>query len=392
MVHDLVIVGAGPAGLAAAVYGASEGLSTLVLERLAPGGQAGSSMRIENYLGFPTGITGSDLADRAVLQASKFGAALTVPGRVVSLELENGYAILHLDTGETATGKCLLIATGADYRRLEVEGCARFEGCGVYYAATPIEAQMCRGSDVVVVGGGNSAGQAVVFLAANVRRVFLIVRGDDLEKSMSSYLVHRILQTPNVEVMPQTSVRRMSGDRSLRAVEVVNNQTGRDAKPGGRRRCSASSARCRAPIGCRREIARDAKGFVRTGTALDQESLSAWSARRPPFLLETSCPGVFAAGDVRQARSSASPRRWAKGRWRCNWCMSTRSRPEPPRSRARDVSGPGARCGPLRSGSRATALAPRSSAGWSTPRPPTCRRSAPGRRTSRRRTGRWPRR
>src|SRR5712692_4748957 len=181
--YDLVIVGAGPAGLAASVYGASEGLRTVVLEKTAPGGQAGSSMRIENYLGFPTGLTGSELADRAILQANKFGAHLSVPTPVSRLAFENAYTIVQLDGGETVTAKCLLIATGADYRRLGVEGSDRFEGTGVYYAATLAEAQLCRGSQVVVVGGGNSAGQAAVFLSGHARRVLILIRGGDLQKN-----------------------------------------------------------------------------------------------------------------------------------------------------------------------------------------------------------------
>src|SRR2546428_6402831 len=193
--YDLIVVGAGPAGLAAAVYGASEGLRTLVLDSTAPGGQAGSSMRIENYLGFPTGITGSELADRAVLQADKFGARISVPTPVTKLTFDKTYSVLELEGGENVVAKCLLIATGAEYRRLEVEHCSRFEGAGVYYAATPNEAQMCRGSDVALVGGGNSAGQAAVYLSQNARKVFLLIRGDDLCKSMSSYLAHRIMNT-----------------------------------------------------------------------------------------------------------------------------------------------------------------------------------------------------
>jgi len=192
LVYDLVVVGAGPAGLAAAVYGASEGLNTAVLEHTAPGGQAGSSMRIENYLGFPTGLTGSELAGRAILQANKFGVHLSVPTPVNRLTFENAYTILRLDGGETVTAKCLLIATGADYRRLGVEGSERFEGTGVYYAATVAEAQLCRGSRVVVVGGGNSAGQAAVFLSGHARQVLILIRGDDLYKNMSSYLARRI--------------------------------------------------------------------------------------------------------------------------------------------------------------------------------------------------------
>ena len=179
--YDLAVVGGGPAGLAAAVYGASEGLNTVVLERTAPGGQAGSSMRIENYLGFPTGLTGSELAERAVLQANKFGAVLSVPAQVTSVTFNGGYSVVSLEGGESLVTKCLLVATGADYRRLDVEGCARFEGNGVFYAATQNEVQQCRGANVVVVGGGNSAGQAAVFLAGQASRVYLLVRGDDLE-------------------------------------------------------------------------------------------------------------------------------------------------------------------------------------------------------------------
>ena len=295
-VYDLVVVGAGPAGLAAAVYGASEGLSTLVLERLGPGGQAGRSMRIENYLGFPTGITGGELAERAIMQANKFGACLPVPTQVIGLTFDNGHAVLHIDGGEVVSARCLLISTGAQYRQLGAEGCERFEGCGVYYAATLSEVTMCRGADVIVVGGGNSAGQGAYFLAGHARKVYLLIRGDNLYKNMSSYLAQRIEQTHNIEVLHNTEVRRIFGDGRISEVECVNNKTG-----------EIRTLRCPALfsfIGAvprtdwlPPEVERDSKGFVRTGPALAQ--LPWWTAQRPPFLLETSCPGVFAAGDVR---------------------------------------------------------------------------------------------
>jgi thioredoxin reductase (NADPH) len=296
MVYDLAIVGSGPAGLAAAVYGASEGLSTVVLERIGPGGQAGSSMRIENYLGFPTGITGSELAERAVLQADKFGARVSIPTPVINLTFDKTYSVLGLDGGETVVAKCLLIATGAEYRRLEVEHCSRFEGAGVYYAATPNEAQMCRGSDVVLVGGGNSAGQAAVYLSQNARKVFLLIRGDDLCKSMSSYLAHRIMNTPNIEILRCTEVTRMEGDNHLGSIEIVDKLTGMKR--------TIETAAVFSFIGATprtdwlpAEIEKDEKDFVRTGIALADSPH--WTLKRQPFLLETSRPGIFAAGDVR---------------------------------------------------------------------------------------------
>jgi thioredoxin reductase (NADPH) len=302
--YDLVVVGAGPAGLAAAVYAASEGLNTVVLERTGPGGQASRSMRIENYLGFPTGVTGSELAERAVVQAGKFGAHLPVATLATGLTFENAYPVLHLDGGETVTAKCLLIATGADYRRLTTEGCEQFEGSGVYYAATLTEAPVCRGAEVVVVGGGNSAGQGAVFLAGVAHKVYLVVRHDDLYQDMSSYLAQRIEQTPNIEVLLNTEVRQMYGDTHLRSVEIVNRKTGEV------RTLETPALFCFIGAVPRTdwlppEIERDDEEFVRTGAALAQSPH--WTARRQPFLLETSHPGVFAAGDVR----SGSVKRFA---------------------------------------------------------------------------------
>jgi thioredoxin reductase (NADPH) len=299
-VYDLLVVGAGPAGLAAAVYGASEGLRTAVLDSIAPGGQAGSSMRIENYLGFPTGLTGAELTDRATLQANKFGAHLSIPTAATRLSFENGYAILDAGGSEPITTKCLLIATGAQYRRLDVEGFEQFEGTGVYYAATPAEALLCRGCPVIVVGGGNSAGQAAVFLATHASRVLLLIRGDDLNKNMSSYLVRRIEQTGNIELRANTEIRRMVGNGHLKAIEIANNNTGQQQTVETPAVFSFIGATPRTDW-LPPEIERDAKGFVQTGAAV--ASSLYWGVTRAPFLLETSHPGVFAAGDVRAGSS-----------------------------------------------------------------------------------------
>ncbi len=295
-VYDLVVVGAGPAGLAAAVYGASEGLRTAVLERTAPGGQAGTSMRIENYLGFPAGVTGSELTDRAILQANKFGARIAISSAVTSLAFDNSYCLVQLDGEDPVTTKCLLVATGVDYRRLGVEGEQHFEGRGIYYAATPTEAQMCRGAEVVLVGGGNSAGQAAVFLSGHASKVLVVIRGNDLYKNMSSYLARRLEQIPNIEVLPNTTIERMNGNGQLSSVEMLNHKTGQERTvrtPAVFTFIGAVPRTDWLPA----EIERDNKGFIRTGQTLSQSPH--WNSPRQPFLLETSRPGVFAAGDVR---------------------------------------------------------------------------------------------
>ena len=295
-VYDVVVIGAGPAGLAAAVYAASEGLATMVLERTGPGGQAGRSMRIENYLGFPTGIPGIELAERARIQAGKFGACMTVPAQVTSLTFENAYPVIHLDGSEIVNAKCVLIATGADYRRLAVEGCELFEGKGVYYSATTTEAPLCRGAEVVVVGGGNSAGQAAVFLSGIAQKVYLVVRGSALYEDMSAHLAERAERIHNIEILLETEVRRIEGDTHVRSVEIVHRKTGEVRTLHTPALFSFIGAVPRTEW-VPPEIEKDGKGFIRTGSTVARSRRSAMG--REPFVLETSRRGVLAAGDVR---------------------------------------------------------------------------------------------
>ncbi len=295
-VYDLVIVGAGPAGLAAAVYGASEGLKTLILEKIAPGGQAGGSSLIENYMGFPAGLSGADLADRAVVQAHKFGAQFSLPAHATRLRCENGSHLLDLEGGEQVAARCVLVSVGAAYRRLKAEDCARFEGLGLYYAATTVEGELCRSAQVVIVGGGNSAGQAAIFLAERASRVLLLLRGDDLRRNMSEYLARRIEHAPTIEVRRHTEIVRMRGDKWLESVEVRCTRTGE----GEVLACPAAFVFIGAVPHTgwlRGQAALDEDGFVKTGP--QPGGSAAWPLARAPFLLETSCPGVFAAGDAR---------------------------------------------------------------------------------------------
>ncbi|WP_157121729.1 FAD-dependent oxidoreductase [Nocardia miyunensis] len=297
-VCDLVVVGAGPAGLAASVYGASDGLDTSVLEAIAAGGQAGTSSRIENYLGFPAGISGTELAERAVIQAGKFGARLLVSAQVVGLEADDGHHLLRLAEGGAILGRTVVLATGARYRRLDVTGIERFEGTGVYYAATHQEAAMCGVDPVAIVGGGNSAGQATVFLAGRVEHVHLLIRGGDLGKSMSRYLVEQIEQHPRVTVHRNTEVSEIIGVSELEAIAVENNRTGeRDQLAVRALFVFIGAIPHTGWLG--ETVVLDAHGFVRTGPDAVYPTEQQRDSGRRPLPLETSRPGVFAVGDVR---------------------------------------------------------------------------------------------
>jgi thioredoxin reductase (NADPH) len=300
--YDLMVVGAGPAGLGASVYGASEGLSTLALESVALGGQAGTSSRIENYPGFPAGLSGFELASRVLVQADKFGARTAVPREAIGLRREDGHFRVLLSDGGVVAAHSVIAASGARYRRLEVAGLGRFEGVSVHYAATEAEAQRCEDEEVAVVGGGNSAGQAALFLAGRTKRVYLLIRGDDLGKSMSRYLVDRISRTENVELLTETEIRELSGEDRLEELVVEDNRTGIRRTLGARALFVFIGARANTAW-LQGAVELDERGFVLTGRELDDYALEReeeWQKRsREPFLLETSMPGVFAAGDVR---------------------------------------------------------------------------------------------
>lgn len=299
-VRDLIVVGAGPAGLAAAVYGASEGLDVLVVESNAPGGQAGASSKIENYLGFPTGISGEQLAGNAYTQAQKFGAQVLIAKNARGLGCERRPYMLKFEGAEKVPARTVVIATGAQYRKLPLENLANFEGVGVYYSATHLESQSCGGQDVVVVGGGNSAGQSAVFLAQTARRVYMLVRSESLAQTMSRYLIRRIEESPNIILLTNTEITSLAGNDRLETVEWRNLQMGAVERHSITAVFSMIGAIPNSDWlqGC---VTCDQAGFIKTGTDLSSEDLerAKWPLPRAPYLLETSLPGVFAVGDVR---------------------------------------------------------------------------------------------
>jgi thioredoxin reductase (NADPH) len=293
-VSDVVVVGAGPSGLAAAVYGASEGLKVLVLEKNAPGGQAGSSSRIENYLGFPTGISGEELSNRAFVQAEKFGAHIAIAQSAMGLRSKLPPYTVELEGGGSVRGQTVIIAAGSRYRRLDLPNLSQLEGVGVYYGATHVEATVCRDEEVAVVGGGNSAGQAAVFLAGTAKHVYLVVRGPCLAKTMSRYLISRIEANPRITLMAWTTIAALEGDTHLQGVGLHNTKTGASETRDIQHVFMMTGADPNTEW-LRGSLALDAKGFIKTGAELQD----GWPLHRPPYLLETSLPGVFAVGDIR---------------------------------------------------------------------------------------------
>jgi thioredoxin reductase (NADPH) len=299
-VRDLIVVGAGPSGLAAAVYAASEGLNVLVVETAAPGGQAGSSSRIENYLGFPMGISGNDLANRALAQAQKFGASMMIARSAVRLHCDRRPYQVVLDEGTSLSTRAIVLAAGAQYNKPPIENLSSFDGVGVYYGATFMESQLCNNEEVIVIGGGNSAGQAAVFLSQTASRVHILVRSNELSDTMSRYLIRRIEENPKIEVHYQTQILRVDGDDHLESVTSQDKKTGEISERKVRHIfvMTGASPRTEWLRGC---LALDSKGFVLTGYDLDRLTLQElqWPLSRPPQILETSLPGVFAVGDIR---------------------------------------------------------------------------------------------
>ncbi|HVW95519.1 MAG TPA: FAD-dependent oxidoreductase [Mucilaginibacter sp.] len=299
-IYDVVIIGAGPAGLAAAVYGASEGLKTLLIERKAPGGQAGTSSRIENYLGFPAGLSGADLTRRAISQAMRLGAEFLSPQSVQDIRQKDGYKTIILDDGPEIVSRTVVITTGVDYRKLEVKGVENYTGAGIYYGAATTEASACKDKEVYVIGGGNSAGQAAVYLSKFAKNVYIIIRRDSLTYTMSAYLIQQITNLPNIHVLPDTEIIEACGHNCLERLTLINVKTKETE--------TKEAAALYIFIGAKPytdwlklDILKDEKGFIETGRELRRYDSfgKIWKQNRDPFLLETSCNGIFAAGDVR---------------------------------------------------------------------------------------------
>ena len=300
--YDFVIVGGGPAGLAAAVYGASEGLKTLLVERSAPGGQAGMSSRIENYLGFPSGLTGADLARRAFTQAKRFGAEILSPQEVVGLRVDGPYRFVKLRDGNEVSCHALLIASGLSWKKLDIPGVERLQEAGVYYGAAMTEAQLCSGEDVYLVGGANSAGQAAVYFAQFARSVTMLLRGDSLEKGMSQYLIDQIREIPNIRVETQAEVVEVHGDGHLESITIANHATETiRTEPTSALFIFIGAMPCTAWL--RGMLPMDERGYLLTGALLpkDGDRPKGWKEERDPFIFESIIPGVFAAGDTRHS-------------------------------------------------------------------------------------------
>lgn len=299
-VYDVVIIGAGPAGLAAGVYGASEGLKTLLIERRAPGGQAGTSSRIENYLGFPTGLSGAELTRRAMTQAARLGTEFLSPQSVQAIVQKDGYKKLLLDDEREITTRSVVITTGVDYRKLETQGISDFTGAGIYYGAAMTEATACKDKQVYIVGGGNSAGQAAMYLSKFAKSVYIVIRKDDLSSTMSAYLIDQINGTNNIHLKPKTEVTQATGTDKLEQLQLINIETKQsETKPADALYIFIGAKPFTDWLSL--DILKDDKGFIETGRELKtyEDFGKVWKQKRDPYLLETSCPGVFAAGDVR---------------------------------------------------------------------------------------------